>query len=124
MRVMLNICRVQHIRKRVICYATVWTRGFNGISFDHPQQGCQYLVHALAVAYIGMHLTPHKQYVEHHVLGGGLPEVHVVWHASFDVLEDFGAEIFVGSKTYPWGLSTLSTGQHWTCSDRRSHVEG
>jgi hypothetical protein len=49
-----------------------------------------------------MHLAPHKQYVQHHVLSGRLAEVYVVWHTSFDILEDFGAEFFVGAEGYPW----------------------
>jgi hypothetical protein len=64
-----------------------------------------------------MHLAPHKQYVQHHVLGGRLSEVDIVGHASLDVLEDLGAEFLVGSEGYPWGLSRLSTRQYAISSE-------
>lgn len=66
-------------------------------------------MHTLPIAYARVHLTPNEQYVQHHVLGSGLPEVDVFRHASLNILEDFGAEGFVGSKSYPRGLSRLST---------------
>jgi hypothetical protein len=62
-------------------------------------------MHALPVTDVWVHLAPDKEDVEHHVLGGGLAEVDIVWHASLNVLEDFGAEGFVGAESYPRGLS-------------------
>ena len=103
-RVMLNVGRVQHVYKRMVLCAHLVASHVDGVSFDNPQHGGEYLVHALTIANVGMHLAPDKQNVQHHVLGGGLAKVDIVGHASLNFLEDFGAQFFVGSQRYPWGL--------------------
>jgi hypothetical protein len=72
------------------------------ISFHNPQQRREYLVHALAISYIRMHFAPNKQYIQHHVLSGRLAEIHIVRHASLNILEYLGTEFFVGTEGYPW----------------------
>jgi hypothetical protein len=49
-----------------------------------------------------MHFTPNKQYIQHHVLSGRLAEIHIVRHASLNILEYLGTEFFVGTEGYPW----------------------
>jgi hypothetical protein len=48
-------------------------------------------VHALSIAHIGIQLAVDEQYIQHHPLSGRLPEIYVFRHASFDILEYFGA---------------------------------
>lgn len=60
-----------------------------------------------------MHLAPDEEYVQHHILSSGLAEVDIVGHTSLDILEDLSAEVFVGSKGYPRGLSHLVNFAQW-----------
>jgi len=117
-RVMLNVLCIQHVGQGGV---KVGCGRLDCISFHDPEERGEYFMHALAVADGWVHLAPHKQDVQHHVLGGRLAEVDIVGHAPFNVLEDFGAQVFVGAKGDPWGLLTLSRRRpRWTCSGKRN----
>ncbi len=102
MCVVLNVSRVQHIGQSMVRCTSFVISHVYGVSFHDPQQGREYFVHALTISYGRMHLAPYEQYIQHHGLGGGLTEVYVVWHASFDILEYLGTELFVGAEGCPW----------------------
>ena len=105
---MLDISRLQYVSERMVNASILNVRRVDAIALHDPQDWGQDFMHSLSVSNVRVHLAPHEQYIQHHVLRSRLAKVDIVRHASFDVLEDFGTEGLVGTESYPWGLSSLS----------------